>query len=78
MDKKVKIYSTSTCPYCTRAKQFLKDNNIAFEDTDVSVNQAAAEEMVSRSGQMGVPVLDINGEIIVGFDKERIKQVLGI
>jgi glutaredoxin-like YruB-family protein len=78
MDKKVKIYSTPTCPYCIRAKQFLKDNNITFEDTDVATNQSATEEMIKISGQMGVPVLDIDGEIIVGFDKERIKQVLGI
>ena len=78
MDKKVKIYSTPACPYCIRTKQFLKDNNIIFEDVDVSMNQTAGEEMVSRSGQMGVPVLDIDGEIIVGFDKERIKQALGI
>jgi glutaredoxin-like YruB-family protein len=76
MDKHVKIYSTPTCPYCIRAKQFLKDNNIPFEDTDVSSNQEAAEEMIQKSGQMGVPVLDIEGEIIVGFDKERIKQAL--
>jgi glutaredoxin-like YruB-family protein len=78
MNKKVKIYSTPTCPFCIRTKQFLKDNNIQFEDTDVSSNQAAAEEMIKKSGQMGVPVLDIEGEIIVGFDKERIKQALGL
>ena len=78
MDKKVIIYSTPTCPYCLRAKQFLSDNSIAFEDIDVSTNQAAGEEMVRKSGQMGVPVLDIAGDIIVGFDKERIKQALGI
>ena len=78
MEKKVKVYSTSACPYCIRAKQFLKDNNIVFEDLDVSGNQTAAEEMIQKSGQMGVPVLDIAGEIIVGFDKERIKSALGI
>jgi len=78
MDKQVKIYSTPACPYCIRAKQFLKDSNIQFEDTDVSSNQQAAEEMIQKSGQMGVPVLDIDGEIIVGFDKERIKQALGL
>ena len=78
MENNVKVYSTATCPWCIRAKQFLKENNIAFEDIDVSVNQAAAEEMVQKSGQMGVPVLDINGEIIVGFDKERIKKALGL
>jgi len=78
MDKIVKIYSTTSCPYCVRAKQFLKENNITFDDIDVSANQAAGEEMIRKSGQMGVPVLDIDGEIIVGFDKERIKQALGI
>ena len=78
MNKEVKVYSTPTCPYCIRTKQFLKDNNIVFEDIDVSDNQTAAEEMVRKSGQMGVPVLDIDGEIIAGFDKERIKQALGL
>ena len=78
MAKQVKIYSTPTCPFCIRAKQFLKDNNVIFEDIDVSVNQAAAEEMIRKSGQMGVPLLDIDGELIVGFDKERIKQALGL
>ena len=78
MAKNVVIYSTSTCPYCIRAKQFLSDNNIAFTNYDVSSDQAKADEMVEKSGQMGVPVLDIDGEIIVGFDKDRIKQALGI
>jgi glutaredoxin 3 len=76
--KNVKVYSTPTCPYCIRAKQFLKDNNIVFENVDVSSNQTAAQEMIQKSGQMGVPVLDIDGEIIAGFDKERIKQALGL
>ncbi len=78
MSKNVKIYSTSTCPWCIRVKQFLRDNNIAFEDFDVGLDREKADEMVKVSGQMGVPVLDIEGEIIVGFDKDRIKQSLGI
>ena len=78
MNKKVKVYSTPTCPYCVRVKQFLKDNNIEFEDIDVSVNHDKAQEMIDISGQMGVPVLDIDGEIIVGFDKERIRELLGL
>jgi glutaredoxin 3 len=78
MDKSVKVYSTPTCPWCVRVKQFLKDNNVVFQDADVSVDQQAADEMVKRSGQMGVPVLDINGTVIVGFDKEKIKSALGI
>ena len=78
MTKEVKVYSTPTCPYCVRAKQFLKDNAVIFEDIDVSMNQEAAQEMIKRSGQMGVPVIDINGDIIVGFDKEKIKRALEI
>ena len=78
MAKKVKVYSTPTCPFCIRAKQFLKDNNIFFEDVDVAANQEAAKEMMQRSGQMGVPVIDIEGQLIVGFDKAEIKKALGI
>jgi glutaredoxin len=59
-------------------KQFLTENNVAFEDIDVSVNQLSAQEMISRSGQMGVPVLDIDGQILVGFDKNKIKQLLNL
>ena len=78
MAKSVKIYSTSTCPFCIRAKQFLKENNIEFQNLDVSGDQLAADEMMAKSGQMGVPVIDIDGEVIVGFDKERIKSALGL
>ncbi len=78
MVKTVKVYSTPTCPFCIRAKQFLKDNNISYEDPDVSSNETLGEEMVKKSRQMGVPVLDIDGEIIVGFDKEKIKTALGL
>jgi glutaredoxin 3 len=78
MPKSVLVYSTPTCPYCIRAKQFLSENNIQFTNYDVSGDQVKADEMIKKSGQMGVPVLDIEGEIIAGFDKERIKQVLGI
>lgn len=78
MAKKVTVYSTSTCPYCIRAKQFLKDNNIEFEDIDVSADQEKAQEMVEKTGQMGVPVLDIEGEIIVGFDKDAISKALNL
>jgi len=63
MTKSVKIYSTSTCPYCTMAKDFLKKNNTPFQEMNVGIDQAAAKEMTDKSGQMGVPVLDIDGEI---------------
>lgn len=74
----VKIYSTPTCPYCKMAKAFLAENNVAFEDVDVSVSQTAAQEMVKRSGQMGVPVIDIDGQLIVGFDRGKIKKLLSL
>lgn len=78
MEQKIKVYSTPTCPYCVQLKQFLKENNIEFEDIDVAADQQAAEEMIQKSGQMGVPVLEINGEIVVGFDQGRINQLLGL
>jgi len=76
--KNVKVYSTPTCPYCIKVKHYLKDNNVAFEDINVAADQAKGEEMVQKSGQMGVPVLDIEGKIIVGFDRDEIKKELGI
>jgi glutaredoxin-like YruB-family protein len=78
MAARVIVYSTPTCPYCIRAKQFLKENNIAFEDIDITHNQAKADEMIQKSGQMGVPVIDIDGNTIVGFDKRAIAEALGI
>jgi glutaredoxin-like YruB-family protein len=74
----VKIFSTPACPYCITLKEFLKENNIDFEDIDVSQDEKALDEMVKKSGQMGVPVVDIDGQIIVGFDKEKISQLLNI
>ena len=78
MAKNVKVYSTSTCSYCIRLKEFLKENKIEFEAIDVGIDQDKAQEMMDKSGQMGVPVIDIDGEIIVGFDKDRISKSLGI
>lgn len=74
--KQVKMYSTPTCPFCIRAKQFFAENQIPYESYDVSQDQAKAEEMIKKSGQMGVPVIDIDGKIIVGFDRDRIKAAL--
>ncbi|MFA5355676.1 MAG: glutaredoxin domain-containing protein [Candidatus Paceibacterota bacterium] len=74
----VRVFSTPVCPYCFTLKEFLKDNKIEFEDVDVAGNDAAREEMIEKSGQMGVPVVDINGEFVVGFDKARISKLLGI
>ena len=78
MPKNITVYSTPTCPFCIRVKQFLKDNNVTFRDIDVSSDSAMVEEMVAKSGQMGVPVIDIDGEIVVGFDKEKIAGLLGV
>ena len=75
---KVIVYSTPTCPYCHSAKDFLKENKIEYEDVDVSKDQSRAQEMIEKSGQMGVPVLDIGGTIIVGYDKAAIKKALKI
>lgn len=74
----IKVYSTPTCPYCVTLKNFLKENNIQFDDIDVSQDEVAAKEMIDKSGQMGVPVIDINGEMIIGFNQERIKKLLKI
>ncbi|MDD5561548.1 MAG: glutaredoxin domain-containing protein [Candidatus Omnitrophica bacterium] len=78
MAKNVKVYSTPTCPWCIRVKQFLEENHIDFQNIDVSADQRAVDELIQKSGQMGVPVLDIEGQIIVGFDREKIKQSLGL
>jgi glutaredoxin 3 len=78
MNKKVKVYSTPTCPFCIMAKKFLKDNNIEFEDVDVSRDIKSAREMVEKTGQMGVPVIEIDGEFVIGFNREKIKQLLNL
>lgn len=73
---KVIVYSTPTCPYCARAKQLLKAKGVQFEDKDVSRDPAAASEMIKKSGQRAVPVLEIGGTIIVGYDPRRIEEAL--
>ena len=70
------VYSTPSCPYCTMVKDFLKKKQIPFEDYDVSRDQRRAEEMVRKSGQMGVPVTDINGRILVGYRPNEIEGAL--
>jgi glutaredoxin 3 len=74
----VKVYSTPSCPFCTMAKNFLKEHKIKFEDINVSTDRDAAREMIEKSGQMGVPVIEIDGKMVVGFDKEKIKKLLNI
>jgi glutaredoxin 3 len=72
----VQVYSTPTCPYCTMVKSYLKSKSIPFEDYDVSSDGARAEEMIRKSGQMGVPVTDVDGSIIVGFSPVQIERAL--
>jgi len=74
----VKIYSTPTCVYCRTLKEYLENNNVEFKDIDVSKDEKSLQEMVKLSGQMGVPVVDIDGEVIIGFDKIKIDNLLKI
>lgn len=76
--KRVTVYTTPVCTWCNAIKRHLQEYGIQYREVDVSRDQKAAEEMVRRSGQQGVPQTDINGEIIVGFDKTRINRLLGI
>ncbi len=74
----IKVYTTNTCPWCTKVKNYLRSNNINYEEVNVGLNRAAAIEMVNKSGQMGVPVIEIDGNIVVGFDKMRIDSLLNL
>jgi glutaredoxin-like YruB-family protein len=76
--RRVTVYSTPACSWCNTLKSWLKQNGINYTDIDVSRDQRAAEELVKRTGQQGVPQTDINGEIVVGFNQPRLKQLLGI
>lgn len=78
MAQQVKVYSTPTCPWCKRTKQFLDDNRIAYQAFDVASDKAARDEMITKSGQMGVPVIDIDGEITVGFDEKWLRGKLNL
>ena len=73
---KVKVYSTRTCPWCHKAKEYLAEKKVKFENVDVSVDDKARDEMIEKSGQMGVPVIEIGKKMIVGFDKEAIDAEL--
>ena len=74
----VTIYTTPTCTYCKMTKAFFKENNVEYKEVDVAADQSKAQDMFEKSGQMGVPVVEIDGKIIVGFDKEALKQALGM
>lgn len=76
--KKVSIYTTPTCHYCMMAKELFKTNKIQYEEFDVIANIEKRREMMEKSGQLGVPVIVIDGQIVVGFDRPRLEQLLGI
>ena len=75
---KVKVYSTPACPYCVAVKEFLEENKVEFENIDVSQDEKSIKMIVERTGQMGVPVIDINGELIIGFNRQKIIELLNI
>lgn len=74
--KNVTIYTTPTCGFCHMAKNWMKEKGINYDEIDVSTDPSAAQEMVSKSGQMGVPVIDVDGDITVGFDRPKLEHVL--
>lgn len=70
------VYSTKTCPYCVMVKEYLKSKKIDFQDVDVSYDVTGAMEMIKKSGQQGVPVVDVNGNIVIGFNRAQIDSYL--
>ncbi len=74
----VKLYVTPACPYCFTLKEYLKEHNIDFEEVDVSQNEEARDDIIKRAGQVGTPIVEVDGQIVVGFDKEKINQLLKI
>lgn len=75
---KVMVYSTPTCPYCNMVKEFLTENKVEFEEKNVAEDEAAAKEMIEKTGQQGVPVIDIDGKTVVGFDEAKLRELLKI
>ncbi len=75
-DKKVVIYSTPTCPYCKRAKDYLSQKGIPYTDINVAADREKAKEMIEKSGQMGVPVIMVDGEIVIGFNQAKLDELL--
>ena len=74
----VKIYTTPTCVYCKQSKELFQKNGIQYKELNVASDQAAREEMVNKSGQLGVPVIDIDGKIVIGYDEAKLKELLEI
>ncbi len=75
-EKKILVYSTSTCPHCKRAKEYLTGKGISYEEINVALDRDKAKEMIEKSGQMGVPVITVDDEIIVGFNQGKLDELL--
>ena len=75
---KITIYTTPTCAYCKMAKEYFKSKGLEWEEKNVATDVQAQQEMIAKSGQLGVPVIDIDGKIVVGFDRPRINEYLEI
>ena len=75
-DKSIKVYSTTTCPWCRKAKDYFKEKNIEFVDINVSEDKEKLQEMINLSGQRGVPVIIVDGEVIVGFNQSKLEKLL--
>jgi len=76
MAKNIVIYTTPTCPYCQQAKAFFKAKGVTYTEKNVAEDQAAAQEMIDKSGQMGVPVIDVDGKMVVGFDRAELEKLI--
>lgn len=78
MDTSVTIYSTPVCHFCHAAKEFFKENKVAYTEHDVASDAGKRQEMIEMTGQMGVPVIQIGNDVVIGFDEEKIKELLNI
>jgi glutaredoxin 3 len=74
----VTIYTTPTCVYCRMAKEYFKENDVAYQEKNVALDEKAREEMIEKTGQLGVPVIDVDNKIVIGFDKEALNGLLGL
>lgn len=76
--KNITLYTTPTCVYCRAVKEFFKDHNIAYVEKNVAMDDQARDEMVKKAGQLAVPVVDVGGEVVIGFDRQKLSALLGI
>jgi len=75
---KVTIYTTTSCVFCKMTKEFFKEHNVVYEEKNAAADPAARDELIQKSGQLGVPVIDVDGKLIIGFDQAQLRQLLGV